>query len=313
PAPRRDDPRQVAAPPGRNRMTFEGLEHTPQLARSFDGTFIAVRKMGRDGAPPLLVVNAIGANLAVWRRVLVDVVRDGPAITWDHRGLYESGEPASDRLDPGAHAEDAVAALEHHLVERFAIASWSNGSRIALEIAARHPDRVTGLLMVSGGYGHPVTRLLSNLELISAIPPAAGVAKHFAPLLEGPFRALVSRPELTGLIRQSGMIAASADTAALVDLVRGMASCDLRMLLRNFEAVVGDAAPDLLSEVQAPTLLIAGEHDQFTSRSMTDEVLRAIPGARLELYEDATHYLPIEYPARLSDDLRRFLSGLPRP
>lgn len=292
-------------------MTFVTLEHTPQLARSFDGTFIAVRKMGNAEGLPLLIANAIGANLAVWRRVLVDVVRDRPVITWDHRGLYESSTPASDRLDPEAHAQDGIAALEHHLVERFALASWSNGSRIALEIAARYPARVAGLVMVNGGYGHPVARLLSNLELISAVPPVAGVAKHFAPLLQGPFRALASRPELTGLIRQSGMIAASADTAALVDLVKGMSSCDLRMLLGNFEAVVGDAAPDRPSEVQAPTLLITGELDQFTPRSMTDEVLRAIPGARLDVYEGATHYLPIEYPARLSDDLRRFLSGLP--
>ena len=42
-----------------------------------------------------------------------------------------------------------------------------------------------------------------------------------------------------------------------------------------------------------------------------EETAAAIPGARLEVYERATHYLPIEYPARLSDDLGSFLADLP--
>src|SRR5919106_1348200 len=136
-------------------MSAVSLEHEP--GRSFDGTMIAARRMGgaaEDGdALPLLVVNAVGATLASWRKVLFDIVRDRPAIAWDQRGLLESGPLASDRLDPGAHAEDAVAVLEHHAVSRCVVASWSNGSRIALELMARYPERIAAATIVSGGYG----------------------------------------------------------------------------------------------------------------------------------------------------------------
>ena len=40
----------------------------------------------------------------------------------------------------------------------------------------------------------------------------------------------------------------------------------------------GDAAPQLLREIVAPTLVIAGEHDPFTSRAVTTEMLAKIPG-----------------------------------
>ena len=291
-------------------MTPRDLDHEVELVRSFDNTQLATRRLGDGTGVPLLVVNAVGAGLAVWRRVLLDVARERPIVMWDHRGLHGSEPSFSGRLDPGAQAEDAAAVLDHFAIERFVMASWSNGTRIALEVSHRYMERVAAFAIVCGGYGHPFGRLLRNLEPASILPSVAGVAKHFSSFIEGPFRGLTSRPELAGLVRQSGMIAATADTSALVDFLRGLASCDLRTLLATYEAIAGDPAPELLNDVHAPTLIVAGERDPFTTRRVTDEMARAIPGARLEVYERATHYLPIEYPARLSEDLRDFWGDL---
>lgn len=288
-------------------MTLAGVGQEPGLVESFDGTAIAVTRFGEGDGLPLLVSNAVGANLAPWRRALVDVARQRPIVAWDHRGLFGSEPGLSERNDPGAHAEDAIAALDKHDVDRFALAAWSNGTRVAIEIAARYPERVAALVLVSGGSGHPPSRLM-RLEIASAIPIVASVAKYFAGPLAARFQRLVARPEITGLIRQSGMVGATADTPALVDLLRGMASCDLKTLLATLEAVVGDSGADLLGQIQAPTMVIAGDRDQFTTERMVEEISRAIPKCRVIHYEGATHYLPLEYPARLSDDLRAFLA-----
>lgn len=291
-------------------MRGPGPEPARRSVTSFDGTRLAARHMDGGDGLPLLVANGIGANLAIWRASLVDVVRTRPVVTWDQRGMYDSDPPASDRIDSGAQAEDAVAVLDDLGYERVALASWSTGSRIALEVTHRYPERVAGVVLVCGAYGYSVRRMLRNLEPASGMPLVAGVAKHFASLLEGPVRALVARPEIAGIVRQSGFIAASADTAALVDFFRGMASCDLRVLLATFEAVAGDPTPELLPEIGCPALVIAGERDAFTPVAQAAETAALIPGARLSVYDHATHYLPIEYPARLSDELRTFLDGL---
>lgn len=290
-------------------MSLSGLDHEPEIVPSFDGTTISVTRLGNGDGLPLLVVNAVGANLAAWRKGLVDIVRQRPVIMWDMRGLFGSGPAESDRIDPGAHAEDAMAALDHHGIDRFAIAAWSNGTRIAIEIASRYPEKVSALALVSGGSGHPPGRLF-RLELASAIPLVSSVAKYFAGPLATRFQKLVARPEITGLIRQSGMVGATADTPALVDLLRGMAECDLRTLLALFESVIGDSGADLLGQIQAPTLMIVGERDQFTSDRLIEETARSIPDCNVVRYEGATHYLPLEYPARLSQDLRDFFAGL---
>lgn len=291
-------------------MSPTNLDHDIEVVRSFDSTELAARRMGEGDGTPLLVVNGVGAGLALWRRTLIDIARERPIVTWDHRGLHASAPPASDRIDPGAQAEDALAVLQHFDIEKYVMVSWSNGTRIALEIAHRRPEELVALSIVCGGYGHPLGRLVRHLEFASVLPTVAGVAKHFASFIEGPFRRITSRPEIAGLVRQSGMIAATADTAALVDLLRGMAACDMKTLLATYEAIAGDASPELLSDVQVPTLIVAGEKDPFTPRKVSEKMAALIPDARLEVYDRATHYLPMEYPHRLSDDLRRFWSDL---
>jgi pimeloyl-ACP methyl ester carboxylesterase len=285
------------------------LDHDVDMVRSFDGTVLAVRVMGEGDRLPVVIANGIGATLAVWRRTIYDLAAERAIVTWDHRGLFDSKPPASDRLDAAAHAEDAIAAADHAGLDRFALASWSSGGPIALQVAHRHPDRVAALVLVNAGYGHPAGRLLRHFELTSALPMLAGVAKHFSSRLQGPFRAFVSRPTIAGLVRQSGLVGPTADIPAVVDLLQGMASCDLRNLLAVYEEVAGESNAAVLVSIQAPTLLVAGSKDPFTPGSMLREMERALPDARLEVYERATHYLPLEHPARLREDMREFVDS----
>jgi pimeloyl-ACP methyl ester carboxylesterase len=283
-----------------------GLDDDPFLIRSFDDTFIAVRQMGEGTGLPLLVVNAVAANLAPWRLVLGRLATDGPIVTWDHRGTFESGMPANERLDVEAQALDGLAVMDALGHKQFVMATWSSGGRIALELAHRFSDRVSALALISTGAGYALTRFLRYLELPSLLPYAAGIAKRFASPLQGALHGVLGRPELAGLVRQAGMTSASADISSLVELVRGIGETDIHVLLETYEEIAGDPATDLLPEIETPTLVVAGEHDQFIPRRMTEELVAALPNAELLVYEDATHYLPMEHPAPLAEDLRAF-------
>jgi 3-oxoadipate enol-lactonase/4-carboxymuconolactone decarboxylase len=288
-------------------MTEPTLDHDPHRVTSFDGTTVAARRMGAPDGVPLLVVTSIGAGLAPWRGTLRRLSKDKQILTWDLRGMYDSDPPASDRLDAEAHAEDALAVLADARVEEFSVAAWSTGSPIAIELAAREPERVRSLALVSGGYGHTLRRLFRHLELTSAFPVFAGVAKHFGGPLQAIVQRFAGRPELPGLVRQSGFVAPSVDLPAFVDMLRGIAESDLKTLLATYEDVVGDSVFRRALTVQSPTLLIVGDRDQFTPLRMVERLERAMPNARLEMYEGATHFLPFEQPARLAEDLDDFL------
>jgi pimeloyl-ACP methyl ester carboxylesterase len=283
-----------------------GLTHDVEMMRSFDGTYLAARSMGSGGGLPILIVDAIGSKLSVWSRVLRPLAESHPIYNWDLRGLFDSGLPANDRVDAVSQARDALEVLEHFEIDKALVTTWSSGGRIALQFAHDHPERTAGLALVCSGYGRSLSRLL-RLDPLALLPRMAGVAKFAGGLLQVPFRRFVARPEIAGFIRQSGMVAAPADTPALIELLRGLAECDPYMLLKTYEVLSGDPAEGLLSKVDAPSLLVAGEMDQFTPRDMTDLMHSRMLGARLLTYEGATHFLPIEYPDRLTKDLALFL------
>jgi pimeloyl-ACP methyl ester carboxylesterase len=281
----------------------------PVLVRSFDNSEIAVRTAGEGSATPILFVNAVGATLAVWTELLEGLARKHRWVSWDLRGLNDSPPPVSDDVDPPTHAADAVAALDHFGIETFALVSWSNGSRIAFEIASRHPDRVERLVIVNGGVGQSLGSLVRNLEPLSALPLLAGMAKRFPAGVALALRSLVSRPELPGLIRQSGLLGRSADVGPVVETLRAMAESDTRRFLATFEAVSGAPASSSLRAIDSPALVIAGGRDHFSSRRMAEEMSDLIPAGHLYVYDDATHYLPLEFSGRLLSDLDAFLSG----
>jgi pimeloyl-ACP methyl ester carboxylesterase len=289
-------------------MTEGSLDHEPQLVTSFDGTSIASRWMGMQGEP-LLIAPTIGTGLSPWRQTLRRIVDDLPILTWDLRGQFDSGPPVSTRVDAAAHAEDAIAVLDGERVERFSIAAWSTGAPIAIELAAREPERVRSLVLVSGGYGHTLRRLFRHLEMTSAFPVVAGVAKHFSAPLQGLVQRFASRPELPGIARQSGFMAPTVDLPAFVEMLRNMADNDIGVLLRTYEQVVGESVFSSAISVQAPTKLIIGERDQFVPLKMVERMQRTMPNAHLDIYKGATHFLPFEEPVRLADDLRATLKA----
>lgn len=156
------------------------LPRTSTVA-SFDGTRLSVQRFGSGQGAPTLLVNAIGPDVSSWRLLIEALQPQRRLITWDFRGFHRSEQPRSDRFDAAAHCEDAVAVMDDSDAATFFVVAWSTGTRIAIEIARRYPERVKGLALVSGGFGRGFRGLFRYLEMSSVLPFGAGLAKHFAP------------------------------------------------------------------------------------------------------------------------------------
>lgn len=276
-------------------------------AASFDGTGLHVERF--DGGPgaPVLLCNGIGAGLAMWTKLIPAVTPARPFVTWSYRGLHESDEPVTERLDTGAHVEDAIAVMDSLQIEKSLVLAWSSGGPIGLQLAHDHPERVEGVAFLCAVIGNPA-RLLRHLEIAGVLPFLAGVAKYFHEPLQAVFRSLVHRAEVAGLVRQSGFIGPATDVGAVVTYLRELASCDAHRLMQVYEAVARESYDEVIAGVWSPAVVIGGDKDRWTTPRLTGELARRLPDARKKIYEAGTHFLPDEFPEEIAEDLNRFFA-----
>jgi pimeloyl-ACP methyl ester carboxylesterase len=89
---------------------------------------------------PLLCIHGTGGDASVWDPVTPLLPSRYDVIAYDRRGYGRAH---------GEHAEDARAILDERAPGTPAfVVGWSAGAIVALELAARHPTRVRGLVLL---------------------------------------------------------------------------------------------------------------------------------------------------------------------
>ena len=120
-----------------------------RFARSADGVGIAYAVHG--SGPPLLIDACWLSHLQfdwqspVWRHYLVELGRIATVIRYDERGHGLSDRGVTDH-SLEARVADLEAVADDAGFERFALLAMAQGGPVAIEYAARHPERLTRLI-----------------------------------------------------------------------------------------------------------------------------------------------------------------------
>ncbi|MGH7446916.1 MAG: alpha/beta fold hydrolase [Longimicrobiales bacterium] len=272
-----------------------------RFAEAPDGVRIAYAVAGR--GPPLVRAAHWLSHLEyewrspLWRTWLQAMSQRCTLIRYDERGCG-----LSDRHVEGFRFEDWIGDLEVVVdacgLERFALAGMSQGGPIAIAYAAKHPERVSHLVLygtyLRGRAHQPGPELERETEtLIRLIELGWGRADSpyadiFASLFLGQPDA-EQRREFTELQRQS---ASQATAAAIV---------------RGFDAI---NVTEIAQTLSVPTLVLHSRNDARVPFEEGRRTASLIPGARLVALEGASHILQQGEPAldQFLDDVFAFLA-----
>ena len=203
----------------------------------------------------------------------------GPVLALDRRGSGESAVPAPGPLNVAVHANDVAGLLDEEGIAGAILVGHSFGGVVALEAAARFPERVVAVVAWEPPYG----------PLADTQPRAAFAAVATA----------------TGRAHATGGAAAAA--AAFLDGVAGEGAwAALPERARAFLAAQGDGAyadaaldgldPDGLARIVAPVTLLAGSASDPFYAPIARALAAQIPGARLVVLAGLRHPAPITDP-----------------
>ncbi|MEH6588547.1 MAG: alpha/beta hydrolase [Halioglobus sp.] len=237
----------------------------------------------------VVFIHGSGMDHTVWTLASRHFARHGRnVITLDFPGHGRSaGELVPDIEGMADWVVDLMSALG---VQRAALAGHSLGSLVAMDCAARHPERVRALAMVGTTMPMPVS---------DAILDAAKADDHaaFDMLTQWGY----SKRHQFGGNRNSG-IWMQGSTLRLYERARpGVLYNDMNAC--NSYTVGLDRA----KQVQCPVLLVLGNDDRLTPVRSTMALQAALPAPDVVTLEGAGHTIMVEAPNALLDALHRIL------
>jgi len=108
--------------------------------------------------------------------------------------------------------------------------------------------------------------------------------------------------------QRAGIMDEACDEDIFHVMARDWVKLDLPAYVEIFERLGQHDAADVLEQLRAPTLVVAGGKDQFTPPHLSEAMVQHIPDAELYMLPNATHFGPLEYPAEIADRIKRFLA-----
>ncbi len=247
---------------------------------------------GPEDAPVLILGPSLGTTWHMWDRQIPELVQQWRVFRYDLPG--HGGAPAHPAVSVGDLADRLLATLDGLGVERFGYAGCALGGAVGVQLALRHPERVASLALIAASprFGTPdefrqrgVVVRTNGLDPIARTSPDRWFTAGFA----------AAQPAITEWAVQ---MVRTTDPGCYIAACEALAAFDVRSEL----GLIG-----------VPTLVLAGSDDQVTGPAEARTLVAGIPDARLAVVPGASHLVPVEQPAAVTDLLVRHFSTAWQP
>jgi pimeloyl-ACP methyl ester carboxylesterase len=258
-----------------------------QLIVDGKDTFVATGGRDFDPAQPTIVfLHGAGFDHSVWMQLARSFAHHGfGVLAPDLPGHGRSAGPPLGSI--GALADWTVALIDAAGARAARLIGHSMGSLIALETAARHPDKVTGLGLIAVAAPMRVSD-----DLLNAAKANDHGAVDMITIWGYGQRATLGGSETPGLW-MLGDAKRTLEHAAPGVIFADLAACN------GYADGLAAAA-----EVTAPTVFILGSRDLMTPAKGGKALAAAVPNARVTVLEGAGHMLMSERPDEVLAALR---------
>jgi len=287
-------------PPGSKVLASANLQQTIRYCKASDGVRLAYATVGT--GPPLmksphwLTHLEYDWELPIQRALLLGLAKGRTLVRYDPRGHGLSDWDVS-QISLDAHVSDMEAVADAAGLGRFPLLGNSGGGLVSIAYAARHPDRVSHLILCGSfavGFNNRPNLTAADKERFAAMRTLMRLGWGSD---DPTFRQIFTSRMIPDATKEQ------AD--AFNELQRLSASPEAAF--RYLESFVDLDVREYLPLVKAPTLVMHVRGDRGVPIDLSREIAANIPGARFVALPGVNHIMLEQELPRFLEELNSFL------
>ncbi len=224
------------------------------------------------GDPVLLIHGGLG-NADIWANQVIDLMKDHLVIVADSRGHGRSTR-TEEPYGYDLMSADYLALLDYLKVDKVDLVGWSDGGIIGLDIAMSHPERLDHLFAQA-----------ANITT-DGVDPTVGDDPVFMGIYAN------------WMGEEYGKM---SPTPGEYDAFLSQIS--------NMWATQPNWTDAQVAAITVPTAVVAGEYDEAILRPHTEKIAALIPGSKLVILPQASHFAMLQAPEDYNAAIRALIDN----
>jgi aminoacrylate hydrolase len=243
--------------------------------------------------PPLMLVPGLGGGGSFWEKQVPALARHFRVIIHDHRGAGQSTHSLI-RYSVDQMAADTIKLMDGLDIGAAHYVGHSTGGAMGQTIAQDHPDRLLSLVL-SATWAGKDAYFRRCFEMRKEVLEKLGLESYSRASMLVLMPAWWTAENDERITEQSKTLAVN--------------NPPVEVMISRIEAIMEFDRRAGLSDIRAPTLVIAARDDNVTPIHLSDELARSIAGAEQVTLERGSHFVPVilpdDYNPPVLDFLRR--------
>ena len=242
---------------------------------------------------PLVLIHGGAVDSRAFDDQFAEFAKHYRVVRYDLRGTGRSGN----RDKPFSNTEDLYALLQYLHIDSAFLLGISRGGGFAYDFALERPQMLKALILVSSNLSAGVPAYEAMFERSTEAGKKNGAAAAAQVWANDPYQGPQreeTRPKVLKIIE---------DNIARFRYFDGY---------EPVEQLSSSKVPraDRLGEIIAPTLIIAGAHDNIDARNNYQRWADGISGAKMIVFPDSGHLVNIDEPDSFNQTVLEFLENL---
>ena len=277
-----------------------------------DGLRIAYSVLGDDQCSETVLFNyGLACNKNHWQYQVPFFVEQGYRVVL-HDYRFHFGSSGSEDIEACTFenmTKDTHELVEHLGIEKLFVVGHSMGVNISLEFALRYPEKVQGLVLISGTLLPPQEVMFNSKVMDTALPYIKLFRQYFPHTFEQFWTTQHENPLAKKIVHKSGFNEERVSEEFVTIYMKKISELPSELFFRLMEEMRNHDIIRDIGQIKSPALVMEGECDRVIPPYLQRMIHQYLEGSELYVVKDGSHVPQADFPDQVNDRMLHFFQS----